>query len=707
MAVAEGLALGVSLYMRDTFTAQASRASSAMIGLNDNANRLARTQATAARNTAAAGAAIGVGMLSGIKEAYKSAADFDYLIKYVGLLSDEGGKHFDQIRDKANAVANSSMFNPQDIADAMRYMAQSGMEYSDIINSISAATELAQATMSDVGGKGGSADWITSLIQGWDMPRTEANFTHMADVLGMATNKSKTSLAEFGEAMTYAMATSHRMKMGFEETTASLMMLSNMGLRGSMGGVSFNNLVTYATRAAGGGSKKQVDALGRLGLKPSDLKDAKNGLLPIGQIIEKIYVATSKMGTVDAQNAIYDIFGQRGQKALPIGNHIEKYHDLVGQLRLAKDYTEGMSNNMMNTEKGSMDMLADNWIVLKNTFGTSIVPLVSPIIKAFTQLLHLLTMITDNPVGRALASMATGFIAIKTAMFGYQAVTLTLKLMQNNLTTSALTMAETTVAGFTAETAAANTYAAALTRVAAAGSLGLASGLGPLTKAGRPDMRYAQNRLASVAGPMGAASMIGINSSTGGRMLGGLGKIGGFMGKASLPAMIGGIALGSLADSAGGNTTKSGVGLGVAGDVLSGAGTGAMIGSMFGPVGTAVGGIVGGVGMLAYGLYTRLNELNQVVKDGEAATRQHATTDLARVKREMDLYQKMSNSGRNWHDNRTNLNGEVISDSKGNPLGREYNKIATEITINMDGKNVMKQTYTDETVKELIRLNLQ
>jgi hypothetical protein len=271
---------------------------------------------------------------------------------------------------------------------------------------------------------------------------------------------------------------------------------------------------------------------------------------------------------------------------------------------------------------------------------------------------------------------------------------------------SAVTMAEQTVLGFRAETAAANSYAVALDRVAVAGATA-SMAAGPLTMGGRPDMRYSANRLATVAPAMMGASMIGLNSSFGGRMAGRLDRMGGFMNKASIPAMLGGIALGSLADSAGGNKTGLGVGVGVGADTLSGASMGAMMGSIIPGIGTAVGGIIGGVGALTYGLYTRLNELNEVVKQGEASTRQHGRTDLARVKREMDLYQKMSSSRKNWHDYRTNLNGEPISDGSGNPLKREFNKVATSITINMDGKNVMKETYTDETVKELIKLNLQ
>lgn len=710
----ENLAIGVSLFMRDTFTAQADRASSAMIGLNNNANQLARTNAIAARNTAATGAAIGLGILSGVKSAYKGAAEFDYLIKYVGLLADEGGKHFDQLRDKANEVATHTTFNPQEVADAMKYMAQSGMQYKDIIASIASATELAQATMSDVGGKGGSADWITSLMHGWSdqIPKTEQGFKRMADVLGMATNKSKTSLQEFGEAMTYSMATATRMKMGFEETTAATMMLSNMGLRGSLGGVALNNMLMYATRAAGSKEgKKQANALHMLGLDQQSLRDAKGGLIPIGEILEKIHIGASKLKPIEAQNAIYDIFGMRGQKVLPLGNHIDTYKELVKTLKEGVGYTEKMADHMMDTPEGRIDMLADNWDVLKRTFGAALFPLIDPLITKLTNLFGVVGKFLDTPFGKMLSSVAVGFVAIKTAMYGYQAIMLTVRLMQGKLVQSAVTMAEGTVAGFSAQTAAANKYAASLTGVAAAQKMAYPVGASsPLTKNFKPDMRYAINGVNMLnttglnTGRM-SGSIMGSPLLT--RLGGGLGKIGNFLGKASLPAMLGGIALGSLADSAGGNKTGTGVGLGVAGDTLSGIGTGAMIGSIIPGIGTAIGGIVGGVGMLAYGLYTRLNELNGVVKEGADQARQHTQTDLAAVKREMDLYQKMSWSQKAWHDNSYNMSGERIHDRAGNTMHREFNKVATSIIINMDGKKVMNETYTDRNVKELVNLNLQ
>lgn len=718
MIGAESLAIGVSLYMKDSFTAQATRAGAAMRGLTDNADKLAKTQAVAARNTAATGAAIGVGIIGGMGKAYKSAADMNYLVKYVGLLSDKSGKHFDNIKKKAAEVSQATMFDPLDIADAMRYMAGAGIEYQGIMNSISAATELAQATMGDVGGKGGTADWMTSLIKGWDMEQTEANFQHMSDVLGVSINKSKTTLGEFGEAMVYSMNTSNRLKMGFEETSAALMIMSNMGLRGSMGGVAMDNMLKYASRGAGSKEgSKQANALNALGLSQQDLKNAEGGLIPIGEILSKIQQGTAKMkgGTsgVDAQNAIYDIFGARGQRALGVGNHIDDYYKILGELKASAGYTKNMSNEMMDSEKGGLDMMMDNLIVLMQSLGNAFAPLFTPMVKFLTAIAHAITLFTDSSVGKFIAGMVGSFIMIKTAAFAYQAITLTIALMQTKIGTSATTMGAATVGSLTSQTTAANGLAAAYTRVAIASNMAGPNGmfLGPLTKSGKPDMRYSSNRSNPIgAGAnMGASMAMAMSGSQIGLRAGKLAKIGGFMGKASIPGMIGGIALGSLSDAAGGNNTKTGMALGVAGDTLSGASTGAMIGSMIAPgIGTAIGGIVGGIGGLTYGLYNRLSELNETIEKNDKDADSGFGADHAKIKREFDTYKRLKPGQRAWVENPYNMSGERFGDNQGNPLAREWsNKVSTNITINMDGKAVMNKTYDEQLVKDLINLNYQ
>lgn len=96
---------------------------------------------------------------------------------------------------------------------------------------------------------------------------------------------------------------------------------------------------------------------------------------------------------------------------------------------------------------------------------------------------------------------------------------------------------------------------------------GSAGPTGPLTRSGRPDMRYAANR-------------------TGPAARGGL-TAGGAMGLAGIGMLAGGLMQQSDSE-----------GMQMAGSALSGAGQGAMMGMMFGPIGAGIGAAVGGLGSL-------------------------------------------------------------------------------------------------------------
>jgi predicted nucleic acid-binding Zn-ribbon protein len=111
---------------------------------------------------------------------------------------------------------------------------------------------------------------------------------------------------------------------------------------------------------------------------------------------------------------------------------------------------------------------------------------------------------------------------------------------------------------------------------------------GPLTKSGKPDMRYASNRGTGVM-------------STGAKLMG-KNVLGGKLAMGTMGSMAAGAGLGIagygtdyLRDSIYGEGSKKGKGLGVASAALKGAG----MGMMFGPWGAAIGGLLGA----GYGVY--------------------------------------------------------------------------------------------------------
>ena len=687
------LAIGMSLTMRDNFTAQAIRASAAMNNLTGNAKRAAQHQATLARNTNAVGAAIGVGLIGGMVGAYKEAANFNYTMKYVSTIADGTGKSYDKLKAKAIEVGKASTFSPDEVADGMRWMAQSGMKATSIMNSITSASALAQATMTDLGGRGGAADWITNIGMGWNIALDKGeNVTRLANVLAKATLKSNTTLHEFGEGMKYTMATAHRMNMTLEETSASIMVLANMGIQASMAGTAMENMLRYATRAAGSADgKKQANALNKLGLDQQSLKDAEGGLIPIGEIMDKIYGGIAKLGNVDAQNAIVDIFGVRGARATAIGNHIKTYREYLKELTNNDDFVQKTAKSMMDTDKGAMMILEDTWKSFKISFGTAIAPVLTPIVKMLAQFAGLLESITSTPVGKWLSVMAFGFITLRTAQMGYRAILLSINLLTGQLGRTSAMTASSTVTGYGRMTAAATMYQRTLQSIAM--STGMAS-RGAVGSIGR----YSHGGYYQI-GP-GGGYMPLVSGS--GKLA--MHKMNNFAGKAMLPAGIAGMGLGMMSSQMGGVPA-----LDVASSPLSGAAMGAMVGSIVPGIGTAIGGIVGGSIGLLTSLHTAVtNEGNKLKStfDKIQRTADGEFADPDKVKQEFDMLQKMNWKQRAYLEATSAKNSFIAKGNSGNPYERDWQELNNNIEIYMDGSLMMKKSIIGNNVKENINLGI-
>jgi len=581
--------------------------------------------------------------------------------------------------------------------------------------SINSAANLAMATKSQLAGLGGSADIMTSMTLGWNLDKTEKGFSHMADVLTKVVNGSKTSLLDLGESMKYVMGTGNHLNAGFEETAAAAMMLSNMGMRGSVSGVAMDNLLKFSTRAAAGKiDKKQGRALAMLGLAPTDLIDAKGDLIAIGEILQKIQTGSQKIPKYLAENARHDIFGTRGMRVLPIADHLETYYEFLNKLKQNDGIADKQGKMLMNTEEGQLDVLKDNWLVAINEFGTAITPIFAPMVKMLTVILNVMTAIVSNPLGKILATLVTGFIMLKTVTMAYQAVTLTLALMQNRLGVAGVTAANNTTSAVVTQTTAENALAASLALVAAetqAVAIANMQMTQSMTRAQRASIQSAQAHIASGAiaagtAGIGAASLAAATRSRSGifgRIGRGAGKFLG--GNGMMIGMLGGMALNSASSSAGGNTTKTGVGLGIAGDTLQWAGTGAMVGSMFGPLGTVIGGVVGGVGALAWSLKTRLTEyddsLKEAAKDIQSSSHKIDTMNL---KKRLAMLDRLRVGGTYGYNNE---DGSMYSfqGRTGNGAYNEKVERHQTIAIYIDGKQAMQETLRREQLKEIVNLN--
>lgn len=624
ISTGSNMAIGISVFLRDRFTQNAARVSRSMRGMNDEARKLHAEQLRAYRNVNAAGATVGGLALLQMGKWVKQGAEYGYTMKYVGQLADGSKKQLDALDARAKQLGQTTMFSATDIASGMRYMAMAGMNASEIMSNVTAATNMSIATMTELGGKGGGADIMTNVMRAFNIEGSQA--ARVADVLTYATTKANTNLFDLGEAMKYSASTAKDLGVGLEETSVMAMMAGNAGIQGSMAGTAVENMLRYITQATSGDSKKRNSALSMLGMKTGDLKDAKGNLKPIGDILSTIAKATEKMsmGNADMQNVYQVLFGVRGKReASLLLRNMGEYHRFLSMINNeSKGSADRIAAGQMDTAKGRMVQLADTWENFKIAFSEAMQPVVIPLLRGITEILKLTNELMSTGFGKFLTILGVGWIAMKTAAMAYKAIVASIRLYHINIGSSITSAASKTVAGYNSMTAAATRYAAASGMgMGGAAMTMMGSGMGRRTKNGQFVNTATASRYQSRFGKWGQAKTMGRGIM--GKGLGMLGSIpklfGGGMGLG-----LAGMGLDWLGQKVGGT---AGSYMGVGGDALSGAGMGAMIGSVIPGLGTAIGALTGGLIGLGTGIYSLVNsqkENTEALKENTKTSEEEA-----------------------------------------------------------------------------------
>lgn len=712
--------------MRDRFSGTAGRARASMQGLSKEALALQRQQLTMQRNINAAGAMMGGIAIRGMYQWAKVGAEFGYTMNYVKTLAGEEG--FDKLNTKAKTLGAQTMFTARQVADGMKFMAMAGQNTQDIYNNIAASVALAGATMSRLEGKGGAADIITNVMKGFNIEASERNSMRVADILTTATTQANTNLWDLHEGMKYAVSTASSLGGTLEELSASLMMLGNAGIQGSMAGVAVENMYRYIARAANEAkSGRQGDALAALGLHPSQLIDAEGKLLGLSSLLHLISSRFNQMAesdrrkgmnTVFGYNVMADLFNVRGNRAgLKLSQNLGDLDKFINMLNTG---SEGRAmnnmNSMMDTLQGAGLQMSSAWETFKINFTEAIQPVVIPLMKALTGLIKTISTFMSQPVGKVLTVMGAGFVVVKTVSMAYRAIVASLRLFHMQMAASHSAASSTMVGNYARMSAAARGYAASS---GMAGFMGFGGGRYGKGMAKRGFGSWSGMTAAGaqyVIGKGGRSRFVPKGSAPMGWSMGSAGKwakYGKYAGRGSVPAMIAGMGLSALSDYSRnpetGEKTGWGKGFDVAGQTLSWAGTGAMLGSIIPGVGTAVGAIVGGVGGLLYGLYDNLKDaedtINDASKQDTSAKDSKLLSDkvatLAAMKTGDTLYAHGFSRDNMWASNRYRAS-QFLNENRG--TWRDGQKTPNRIIINIDGVGKFDKVVEDGDYREMIDL---
>ena len=458
------LGIGMNMFLRDQFSGPASkiRASAGMVARDFR--KMQEEQLRHQRNLNAGLALAGAAALRGMSRGIKTAAKFGYEMEFVKSITQANVEEQKKLRAAAKGLAGQTMFYPRDLAEGMRFMAMAGMEVPQILDNITGAVNLAGATMSSLGGKGGAADIMTNVMKQFKVDFKYS--TDVADQLSYAVTRSNTNLFDLGEALKYAGSTSMDLSVSLQESTAMVMALGNAGMQGSMAGVAMENSMRYMARAFSSfGSGTSKKALAELGLSISDVTDGAGNLISMTEVMKKMGQAIDQnFGggmNLEKQATLQAIFGVRGKRAASLLlRNLKEFDKFTTDISTkSAGHASNIMGDMMQTLEGELMKLASQWQNFWESFTTAVGPTLVVVLKTLRGIGKALTWLFDkNYIGEFFAVGLGGFIAIRTVAAAYKAVVAGLRLIHMQMGGSFMTMAGQTVAGYSAMSGAAATY---------------------------------------------------------------------------------------------------------------------------------------------------------------------------------------------------------------------------------------------------------
>lgn len=470
------LQIGIALVLQDRFSNQAREASSEIRRLHQEAKNVTNANLNAVQSLAGTGAAVGAGVGMALYGAVKQGAAFIDTMTFVDAIAKKNGVTMEGLTKYARSLGSETMFDSRDIASAMKFMAQAGLDTKEIYTNIRGAANLAGATGTSIGEKGGAADILTSVMKVFRMESSELNSNRVADILTKITTRSKTSLTDLAEGVTYAGTTVTNLGGSLEQTAAFLGILADAGMRGSMAGTAVSNAYRYLAKSIGDPKFKGHAALTSLGLGKQDFVDANGELLDMGESIKKIANASKGMNSVDRFNTLVSIFNVRGERAgTTMINNLDRYVQLLDELQ---NQSQGASSDIMamrmGTIAGALDTMSSNLENLVSTFTEKVQPTLRPVFLMLGGIFDTASAILNIPY---LGPLVSGFIVFATALItvrlGVMALTATLRLLFNDSTVSFANMAAVMTQGWRASTMSAQQYAAVQAGIIAAQRAGM------------------------------------------------------------------------------------------------------------------------------------------------------------------------------------------------------------------------------------------
>jgi TP901 family phage tail tape measure protein len=370
------------------FISTASRAPAVISSMNATMRRAAMIMQQGASQISRGTAQLAAGLRSAalgalpltiaVGAGISQAAKFERQISAVASITRASEREMAALTKEAKRMGIISVFSATEAGEAMEYLARAGADTNQVIAALAGTMNAAAADSIELST---AANIVAQVVRSMDLAWEDAS--HVADVLALASASANTNITLLGESFRYGASIAKGLDISLEQTTAIMAKLGDAGLKGSIAGTSFVNMMNKLMKP----SEKASKYLSKWKVV---MEDANKELLPVSSIVEQISSNMNKIPSATERASLaIELFGLRGVKAynaLRIAGK-EATDDLEDKL-IAASYGIGAAAEMAEKR-------LDNFLGRLKLFGASVeslsIGLFDPLLKSFTPVVEEMT----------------------------------------------------------------------------------------------------------------------------------------------------------------------------------------------------------------------------------------------------------------------------------------------------------------------------
>ena len=326
--------------------------------------------------------------------AEKSFAGFDDKMRLVQAVTSSTGDQFDSLTKTAQRLGRETSFTAQQVADAMIGLGRMGFDPSEITAAIEHVLNLSRATGTDLAE---SADIAANSLRIFGLEA--GKMSHVADILTATANGSAQTLTDLFEGLKMAGPSAAAAGENVSELCASLGIMANMGIKGSLAGTALRK--AYVQFA----DVKVQNVLRDVGV---EAVDANGNLRKMAEIMRDVAAATSKMPTAERLSFMKDVFDVRGMMSgLSLAGNIDELDKFLARLRDVSGQADETARAMDRGIGGSFRLFQSAVEGTMNAVGEALSSTLQPMVARITAAINTFTKWVEANKGLVTSIAAT------------------------------------------------------------------------------------------------------------------------------------------------------------------------------------------------------------------------------------------------------------------------------------------------------------